>query len=104
MLLATAVINKKGKSMYPKSGVVVPTGSCLVLVETQPDALPQENTIECPENWINKEQVPLACSVAKQETIPGLSEALVSVRTSGKDLQLVLMHDKLTQNRLETWK
>lgn len=38
--------------------------------------------------------------LTKQKTIPGLSEALVVVRTSASGLQLVSTHDKLTQQTL----
>lgn len=58
-LLGTACINKNIKIMYPKRGVVAPMGSLPVVLETKPDATPQENTVDCPENRVTKEKVPL---------------------------------------------
>lgn len=43
MLLETTFIDKNIKNTYPKREVVVPTGSCPVALETQPDSTPQSN-------------------------------------------------------------
>lgn len=96
MLLGTAFVNKIMKSMYPKHGVVVSTESYPVALETQPDALSQANTVECPESQVNLEQVPVSSSIGKQKTIPGLLKTLVSVRTSEIAVQLVSTNHKLT--------
>lgn len=99
-LLGTAFNKQNIKSIYQKCGVVVPTGSSPVALETQLDATPQANTLKCPENHVYTEQEPLPCRVAKQKSIPDLSEALVLVKTRASGLQLVSTHDKLSQKRL----
>lgn len=97
ILLGTAFNIKNIKSRYPKCVVAVPTGSCPVDSETQPNATPQANTDECPEKQVDKMQEPLPCGVAKRNKIPRLSEPLISVRTSWRSLQPVSTHNKLTQ-------
>lgn len=78
----------------------VPTGSCPVTLETHSDATLQGNTGECSEDRVDKEQVLLPRSVVEQMKISGLWEALVSMRTSRRGLQMVLTQDNMTQKRL----
>lgn len=55
ILLGTGFITKNMKSIYPKRGVVVSTGSCPVASETESNATSQANSVECPENRVDTE-------------------------------------------------
>lgn len=46
----------------------------------------QANSVESPEDPIDEKEALLQSSIAKKKTIPGLPEALVSVRTSARGL------------------
>lgn len=100
MLLGTAFINRNITSMNPTHGVVVPMRSCPVTSKTQPDATLQVDTVECPENQVNQEQVPLPCSVVTEKKILRVLKASALVGTSERCLQLMSTHDEVTQKRL----
>lgn len=59
VLLGTVFINMNIKSIYSKCGVVIPTRSCPVALETKSNATAQENSVDFSENVVDIKQVPL---------------------------------------------